>query len=366
MSDYVFVTWDGGGNLPPAIRIAGELQRRGHRVRFLGHASQQQAVTTAGLSFRTYPTARNFSALKPLNPIAMLATLADRRMADDVLAELEADPADVVVVDCFLFAVMRALRGSKREYAVLVHCLESSLRKLARGPSGLALRARGFKPLDLIEAARPAFVTAHPDLELADAVLTHVGPVVTGIPAAPTEPTVLVSLSTVRFKHLHTTWQHILDAVDGLPARVVATAGPAVDIDRLRVPTSVELHRYLPHEEILPLASLVVCHGGNGTTMAALAHDVPVLVLPTDSDTDQPFVGKQIERAGAGRSISRKSPPSTIRAAIEELLADGPHRTQAAHLGHRIRELDGRNRAGDLLESLVRPAPPPVQIEPTT
>lgn len=355
MSDYLFVTWDGGGNLTPAIRIAVELRRRGHRVRFRGHASQQEAVTTAGLDFRTYPTAKSFSALEPLSPIAMLATLADRRMAEDILAELEADPADVVVVDCFLVAAMRALRRSGREYAVLVHCLESSMRKMARGPLGLVLRARGFRTIELVEAARPAFVTAHPDLELDDAVLTHVGPVVTGLPAAPVEPTVLISLSTVRFKHLHTTWQRVLDAVGGLPARVVATTGPAVDIDSLRIPASVELHHYLPHEEILPLASLAVSHGGNGTTMAALAHGVPVLILPVDSDTDQPFVGKQIERAGAGRSIKRTAPPVTIRAAIEELLADGPHRAQAAHLGHRIRELDGQNRAADLLESLVRP-----------
>ena len=29
MPNIVFVTWDGGGNLPPAIGIAAELQRRG-------------------------------------------------------------------------------------------------------------------------------------------------------------------------------------------------------------------------------------------------------------------------------------------------------------------------------------------------
>jgi hypothetical protein len=37
MSDILFVTWDGGGNLPPAIGIAAELQRLGEVVRMLGH-----------------------------------------------------------------------------------------------------------------------------------------------------------------------------------------------------------------------------------------------------------------------------------------------------------------------------------------
>ena len=47
-------------------------------------------------------------------------------------------------------------------------------------------------------------------------------------------------------------------------------------------------------------STLLVGHGGHGTTMQALAHDLPVLVLPMDDKTDQPLVGRSIERAGAG------------------------------------------------------------------
>lgn len=38
MSNLLFTTWDGGGNVPPALGIAGELQLRGHRVRVMGHS----------------------------------------------------------------------------------------------------------------------------------------------------------------------------------------------------------------------------------------------------------------------------------------------------------------------------------------
>ena len=34
MSEILFVTWDGGGNVPPALGIATELAARGHTVRF--------------------------------------------------------------------------------------------------------------------------------------------------------------------------------------------------------------------------------------------------------------------------------------------------------------------------------------------
>ena len=48
MADILFVTWDGGGNVPPALGIAAELAGRGHRTRFLGHASQEADLRAAG------------------------------------------------------------------------------------------------------------------------------------------------------------------------------------------------------------------------------------------------------------------------------------------------------------------------------
>ncbi|MDX6685878.1 MAG: hypothetical protein QOF86_2006, partial [Baekduia sp.] len=44
MASLLFVTWDGGGNVPPALGIAAELETRGHDVAFLGHAHQAPAI----------------------------------------------------------------------------------------------------------------------------------------------------------------------------------------------------------------------------------------------------------------------------------------------------------------------------------
>ena len=41
MAGIQFVTWDGGGNLPPTLGIARELQRRGHAVGVIGEESQR-------------------------------------------------------------------------------------------------------------------------------------------------------------------------------------------------------------------------------------------------------------------------------------------------------------------------------------
>ena len=41
MSRIAFVTWNGGGNLTPALAIVRELHRSGHRAAFLGLEAQR-------------------------------------------------------------------------------------------------------------------------------------------------------------------------------------------------------------------------------------------------------------------------------------------------------------------------------------
>ena len=353
MAEILFVTWDGGGNVPPAVGIAQELKARGHRVRFIGHERQAQAFVRHGLDFTSFRTARPFSSLVPASPLKILATFSDRAMGSDVMAELAARPADVVVVDCLLFSVMDALRTSGRSYVALEHSFDTCWRRMAKGPFGLLLRLRGMKALALLDAGEPTMVASIPDLDTGHGDVVHSGAVVTGVPAAPSRPTVLVSLSTFAFKGLEPTWQRVLDAVAPLDARVIATTGPAVDAGRLRVPANVELHSWLPHAEVMPEVSMVVGHGGHATTMAALAHDLPLLVIPMDAMTDQPYIGKAVRRAGAGRTMGRRSSPVKIRAAIDELLGDGPHRAAATRLGAVVRAMPGATGGADVVEDVL-------------
>jgi UDP:flavonoid glycosyltransferase YjiC (YdhE family) len=363
MAEILFVTWDGGGNVPPALGIARELQRRGHTVRFVGHGSQTERFAGTGLPFEPFPGARRFSSTTPSSTATLLGVFGDRAMGRDVVSGLARHPADVVVVDCLLFGVMDELRRAGRPYVVLEHSFDGYFRRAAKGPLGLVLRMRGFRALDLVDAGRPVLATTLAELDTGHGPVTHTGPVldVSGPArsARPAEPTVLASLSTFAFRSLVPTWQRVLDAVEGLPVRVIATTGPAVDPGALRVPANVELHRWLPHETVLPSVSVVVGHGGHATTMIALAHDVPVLILPLDAKSDQPFVGRTVERAGAGRTLSRRSSPRRIRAAIEELLADGPHLAAAARLGEQVRSSPGAANAADRIEAVTDGAAEP-------
>lgn len=352
MAGFLVATWDGGGNTVPTVAIARELQERGHRVRVLGLTSQVDAFRAEGLDLLPYPSAGDF----PIggSPLAVLRLISNRAMGRDAVAALAADPADLVVVDTALFGVMDELRRAGHRYAVLGHTFDGFLRATLR-PSAPVLRPLGLRPLRLLDASRATMVASIADLDAGHGDVVHIGPVLRAEPAGPTEPLVLVSLSTVGFRDLARTWQKVLDAVEGLEARVVATIGPAVDLSKLRVPENVEVHRWLPHAEILPRVSVVVSHGGHGTAMAALAHGVPLLILPVEPTSDQPFVGRAVARSGAGLTLSRRSSTAAIRAALDLLLADGYHRVAAAALGADIRELDGRQAGADLLEALLEP-----------
>jgi UDP:flavonoid glycosyltransferase YjiC (YdhE family) len=54
MSRIVFATWNGGGNLLPALGIARELNLRGHPVAFLGQETQRRTIEEQHLAFTAF------------------------------------------------------------------------------------------------------------------------------------------------------------------------------------------------------------------------------------------------------------------------------------------------------------------------
>jgi UDP:flavonoid glycosyltransferase YjiC (YdhE family) len=367
MADILFVTWDGGGNVPPATAIAAELRRRGHRVRFVGHASQRAPLEAQGFEVEPTTHARPFAADDPQSVLAMVRMFGDRGLGRDALAALARRPADLVVVDCLLLGVMEELRrdtngdrdGAGTPYVVLEHLYDAFFRRsFLRGPIGIGLRLMGLRPGASLGAARATLVASLPDLDPAGRSprgdVTYVGPVVTASPPVPGPPAVLVSLSTFAYPGMADCLQRLLDATATLDARIVVTTGPHVDHARLRTAPHHELHAVVPHGELMPRVSLVVTHGGHGTTMRALAHDLPVVVMPMHQFVDQPMVGRSVEQAGAGRMVAKKASAAELAPVITELLADGPHRAAAARLGAAIRAMPGATNAADLIEGVLR------------
>ncbi|GAA4406962.1 hypothetical protein GCM10023168_22490 [Fodinibacter luteus] len=355
MAEVVVVTWDGGGNVPPALAITRELAARGHGIRVLGHPAQRAAIEAAGFAAVPAEHARDFRAGDEHTTRELLATFGDRGMGRDLLAELARRPADLVLVDALMLGALEAARGCGVRYAVLVHCYDEYYHGALRGPLGLLLRATGLRPGRALREAAVRVVTTLPDLDTVrpGGVARQVGPIVPWRPRVDAEPTVLVSLSTFGYDGMTERLQAAVDGCAGLAARVVVTSGPRVDPSALRVPPGVEVHRFVPHDELFPRVTALLGHGGHGTTMAALAHDVPVAVLPLDPRADHRMVGRSLERAGAGRLLGRTASADEIGATVRGLLADGPHRAAAARLGARVRAASGAAGGADALEAVL-------------
>lgn len=362
MTEILIVTWDGGGNVPPALLIGAELQRRGHGVRVLGHETQREAVVAAGLAFRTYPSAAPFSSLEENPPPRMMALFSDRAIGTDTLTEAVRARTDVVLVDCLLIGALRACADAGLTYVSLEHLYDGYLRGgWLHGPMGLAARAKRLKPVASWNGAARALAVTLPELDpgsaKAPANLEFIGPVL-DLPLphdlAAHDPAVLVSLSTYRFGGMTSSMQNILDATARLDVRVIVTTGPVIDPAELRTAPNHEVHRYVPHDDLMPQVSLVIGHGGHATTVRALAHDLPLVVMPMHPMLDQPMVGKSLVAAGAGRVVAKKAKPTTLAPIVAELVGEGPHRVAAAKLGARIRQLRGTETAADRVLAAVR------------
>ncbi|HEX5591956.1 MAG TPA: nucleotide disphospho-sugar-binding domain-containing protein [Solirubrobacterales bacterium] len=141
-------------------------------------------------------------------------------------------------------------------------------------------------------------------------------------------------------------------ALEGMSERwrlIITTAG--VDPASLPSRDGAVVERLLPHRPLLERASVVVCHGGMGITQKALAHGVPVCVVPWARD--QLDVAARVEEAEAGVKLRRRRlSPARLAAAAKaaEACAPGAARVKAGY-----KAAGGGPAAADAVEALCSP-----------
>jgi UDP:flavonoid glycosyltransferase YjiC (YdhE family) len=344
MARILFVGLDAGGNVPPAAAIAEALVARGHDLAFAGYGTGlvdgAGSARIAGLG--DFDAARASSTAHVLAHYAHAAVGADiERQVAGLVAERR---PDAVVVDCMLLSAVRAATRSGVPTSVLFHTLaEYWLRHWARGPIGIAASVRGLRPAKVWGRAAQRLVVTERSLDpLREAdTLTWTGSTESGVPPAPRAadepPLVLVSLSSTWFPGQADAYRRIVAALSGLPVRAIVTTG-GTELERPPHPApNVDLRGRAPHAEILPHASLVVSHGGHSTVLRALAHGVPLLVMPMHPLLDQPIVGRAVADAGFGRVLPKSAGVTAIRDSVAALLADDKVAAATAEMGRRLR-----------------------------
>ena len=142
------------------------------------------------------------------------------------------------------------------------------------------------------------------------------------------------------------------DAMVGIVTRALADAGQRgvllTGAGGLRPPQlskNLITVDWAPLDWLFPRMSVVVHHGGAGTTADGLRAGVPTVVVPFFYD--QFFWGKRVFLSGAGpRPIPQKQLDAASLATAIRLAATDPHMRQRARaIGERLRAEDGVGRA---------------------
>src|SRR4029077_2634168 len=123
------------------------------------------------------------------------------------------------------------------------------------------------------------------------------------------------------------------------------------------VPANAVLLDWLSYSQLMPAASLVVCHGGHGTVARVLGAGTPVLICPIAGDMSE--TAMRVAWAGCGLSLPwRLCRPAPLRWAARQLLEDRSFAERAAELAAWAAENDGATRGAELVERLARTRAP--------
>jgi UDP:flavonoid glycosyltransferase YjiC (YdhE family) len=365
-ASILIVTASAGGNVPPTLAIARELAERGHAIRVLGHEALATGFDEPGIDFIPYTRARRWNPIvgRPgvRSMLAWLGLAADPGIAADVAAELARESVDAVMVDCMIPCALEPARRSGARVVLLQHAFSAYWKGQwsTSSPVGLWLRVTGTHPRR--HPADLAIVTTDASLDEIDAAavpareVVQTGPIVPAVGAAgvPEEPPrVVVSFSTISYPGQSEALQRVLDAISHLPVTADVTVAPALAESALRFPANAQRMGFTPHERLLPGARLLVGHGGHGTTMTALAHGVPALVVAMSSWADQPLVGAAIARSGVGATVARSASVAELRSAISALLLDTSGPARALALSTAWRDGSARRVAADAILDLL-------------
>jgi UDP:flavonoid glycosyltransferase YjiC (YdhE family) len=167
-------------------------------------------------------------------------------------------------------------------------------------------------------------------------------------------PIVYVTMGTVWNRDV-ALFQRIIEALRDEPVALVVTVGQQNDPAALGPqPASVVVRSYVPQAQLLPRCHAVVTHGGSGTTLGALAHGLPLLVVPQGAD--QHANAEAVVASGAGRRLGRdEATVDAIRDSVRALLGDRAYRGAAERVAAEILAMPTAAQAMARIEALLGP-----------
>jgi UDP:flavonoid glycosyltransferase YjiC (YdhE family) len=166
-------------------------------------------------------------------------------------------------------------------------------------------------------------------------------------------PVVLIAPSTAQDRE-HRLLRAALAGLADAPVRVLATYNRRLPRAPLTVPDNATVVEWVVYSRTMPRCDVVVCHGGHGTLVRALASGCPVVACPAVGDMNENAA--RLDWSGAGVRVPRRFvSPRVLRLAVERVLRDGSMREGAGELATWAGAHDAGAEAAKLVEGLAEP-----------
>ncbi len=381
------------GHAFPMIALGRRLALRGHQVTLQTWKHWSEHVEAAGMTFAAAPEYHVFPTRdRPLKPYTAVVRAA--RETAPLIADAR---PDAVVADILTLAPALAAEAQGIPVATVVpHVLPASERgfppyslgaRLPRTPMGRAVwsaldhavgvglrkgreelnetRARlGLGPLDYVHGGisrELCLVATLPQLEYPrrwPGWAQVVGPLLWEPPAQDVDlpegdgPLLLVAPSTSQDPG-HRLLRAAVAGLGDAPVRVLATLNRRPLFGRpLRLASNTRVVEWVSYARTMPHCELVVCHGGHGTVVRALASGCAVVASPAAGDMNENAA--RLDWAGLGvRVPARLLSPGTVRLAVDRALADHRLHARAHAAAGWVAANDGATRAAELVEAFA-------------
>ncbi|HEU4477558.1 MAG TPA: glycosyltransferase, partial [Pyrinomonadaceae bacterium] len=153
-------------------------------------------------------------------------------------------------------------------------------------------------------------------------------------------------------------YQESIAAAKQLGRRAVLLIGDERNRIAEPLPPEIIAVDYAPFESLLPRGSVMIHHGGVGTTSQGLRAGIPTLIVPFAFD--QPDNAAHAERLGTSRTLHRhKYKRKNVAQELDKLLNNPQYAGHAKVVGERLRKERGAAHACDLIEEYLDRIPPP-------
>ena len=414
--NILFVTIDGGGNLPPVLDLAKDMSERGHKISILSEPCLEELISSLGYQFipfqryftrndRREDVFKDWNATPVNNPVLKNIVFGPSNVVvEETLEAIRRTDARLLVADLLMPTALIAAEANNIPGILAFHMPEY-FPGPNRGPGMFGLKPgkgslgkfrdkvltrlfnqklNGFlssinetratlklppldRTIDLIHGADLRLIQT---LERFDfpiqpkpANVRYTGPVLNDPdwtsswtnPWSEEDPRPLVVISfSSTFQNQYAVIQSAIDAMKGEEIRGLVTLGPAIDKERFSIPENVVVVKSAPHSVVFPLASLVITHAGHGTIMRALAHGLPLICLPMGRDQNDNAI--KVQHHGCGIALRAKAGPDIILTAIRRILDEEGYKQAAWSFREDIRSSNKSALILQEIQDLIVPA----------